>query len=136
MDQDYSAPTDEWVEGTDIGVTALVSCSPCRPLPSSPNPDVLAQILGNHLPIGPRRRHLADKPLDRRREFPLPLSRQDLADLPPAPLDMSPGLDHGLLTRLSSEPSAQDVPADLFYACASTPGLSALLGSVDPIELG
>lgn len=61
---------------------------------------------------------------------------QDLAGLPPSSLYRLSRLDQRVLTRLIVEFSPEDFPADFLHARASTPGFTALLSSIDAIELG
>ncbi|MGH8317423.1 MAG: hypothetical protein ACREUL_05520 [Steroidobacteraceae bacterium] len=64
------------------------------------------------------------------------MSGQDLANLPPPPLHLLPGLDESLLTRLSSESPYPEFPVDFLHPRPDPPGFASLLGSIDTIELG
>lgn len=114
----------------------LVYRSSERPFASSRISMTFAQLLGDHFPMRLGRRHAADKPYNLLSEFPLSLGGQNLASLPPSSLYRLPRLDQRLLSRLSADSAAEDLPVDFLHSCPSAPGFSAFLSSVYAVELG
>jgi hypothetical protein len=105
-------------------------------LPHPLGSEVLPKPVCDDFPIGSGRTHAVEKSLDLRRESPMSLSGQHVADLPPAPLYLFAGLDQGVLPWLGTGTSSEEVPASGLRPSPHPAGFPSLVGSVDPVELG